>query len=279
MGCKTVLFNDTRDEKHIGCIATVTNLIKFCKDCGIEIVKTYSRKNIKEFINLEQVKFIIINGEGTFYNAPEYFIKILDVLEKYNLQAIILNTVWQKMFGNFNLDRIKLIAFRESLSFNDFKSNYPDFKGETLLTSDMIFYSNYEINKLGFGDSVLSGLKRYLKQNNYMPFQYIGSIPDVYAYLNWLSSLELYITGRFHGIVLSIIAETPFLAFPSTSHKVESLLKDLKCEDLLINSLSEIEAKRELAKTKIDNFKMYKLQAKKRLDILKNKLKEVINEK
>ena len=279
MGCKTVLFNDTRDEKHIGCITTVTNLIKFCKDCGIEIVKTYSRKNIKEFINLEQVKFIIINGEGTFYNAPEYFIKILDVLEKYNLQAIILNTVWQKMFGNFNLDRIKLIAFRESLSFNDFKSNYPDFKGETLLTSDMIFYSNYEINKLGFGDSVLSGLKRHLKQNNYMPLQYIGSIPDVYAYLNWLSSLELYITGRFHGIVLSIIAETPFLAFPSTSHKVESLLKDLKCEDLLINSLSEIEAKRELAKTKIDNFKMYKLQAKKRLDILKNKLKEVINEK
>lgn len=279
MGCKTVLFNDTRDEKHIGCIATVINLIKFCKDCGIEIVKTYSRKNIKEFINLEQVKFIIINGEGTFYNAPEYFIKILDVLEKYNLQAIILNTVWQKMFGNFNLNRIKLIAFRESLSFNDFKSNYPDFKGETLLTSDMIFYSNYEINKLGFGDSVLSGLKRHLKQNNYMPLQYIGSIPDVYAYLNWLSSLELYITGRFHGIVLSIIAETPFLAFPSTSHKVESLLKDLKCEDLLINSLSEIEAKRELAKTKIDNFKMYKLQAKKRLDILKNKLKEVINEK
>jgi len=279
MGCKTVLFNDTRDEKHIGCIATVINLIKFCKDCGIEIVKTYSRKNIKEFINLEQVKFIIINGEGTFYNAPEYFIKILDVLEKYNLQAIILNTVWQKMFGNFNLNRIKLIAFRESLSFNDFKSNYPDFKGETLLTSDMIFYSNYEINKLGFGDSVLSGLKRHLKQNNYMPLQYIGSIPDVYAYLNWLSSLELYITGRFHGVVLSIIAETPFLAFPSTSHKVESLLKDLKCEDLLINSLSEIEAKRELAKTKIDNFKMYKLQAKKRLDILKNKLKEVINEK
>jgi len=279
MSYNSVLFNNTRDEKHIGCIATVTNLIKFCKDCGIEIVNTYSRKNIKEFINLEEVNFIIINGEGTFYNAPEYFIKILDILEKYNLQAIILNTVWQKMFGNFNLDRIKLIAFRESLSFNDFKSNYPDFKGETLLTSDMIFYTDYKINKLGFGDSVLSGLNRHLKQNNYMPLQYIGSIPDIYAYLNWLSSLELYITGRFHGVVLSIIAETPFLAFPSTSHKVESLLKDLKCEDLLINSLSEIEAKRELAKTKIDNFKIYKQQAKKRLDILKNKLKEVINEK
>ncbi|MEM1373803.1 MAG: polysaccharide pyruvyl transferase family protein [Pseudomonadota bacterium] len=50
---------------------------------------------------------------------------------------------------------------------------------------------------------------------------------DVAGYLNALSGAALHITGRFHGVCLSLVTRTPFLAVTSTSGKIEKLLHDL----------------------------------------------------
>ena len=42
-----------------------------------------------------------------------------------------------------------------------------------------------------------------------------------------ISSSKGVITGRYHGLCISIMAETPFLILSSNSHKVEAILEDI----------------------------------------------------
>lgn len=50
--------------------------------------------------------------------------------------------------------------------------------------------------------------------------------PTEADYLDTLSAVSGHITGRFHGVCLSMVSETPFLAVPSKTSKVEMLLQD-----------------------------------------------------
>lgn len=49
---------------------------------------------------------------------------------------------------------------------------------------------------------------------------------DDHQYLNILSQAAGHITGRFHGVCLSILAQTPFLALTSVTSKVQTLVND-----------------------------------------------------
>jgi polysaccharide pyruvyl transferase WcaK-like protein len=46
------------------------------------------------------------------------------------------------------------------------------------------------------------------------------------AYLTSLGQTQLHITGRFHGVCLSLLTGTPFLALASTTSKIQTLLHD-----------------------------------------------------
>lgn len=50
--------------------------------------------------------------------------------------------------------------------------------------------------------------------------------PDAAAYLDRLAGAAGHVTGRFHGVCLSMLTETPFLALGSVTAKVEVLLSD-----------------------------------------------------
>lgn len=49
---------------------------------------------------------------------------------------------------------------------------------------------------------------------------------DEASYLSLLGRARMHLTGRFHGICLSLVTQTPFLATASNSWKVEALLTD-----------------------------------------------------
>jgi polysaccharide pyruvyl transferase WcaK-like protein len=49
---------------------------------------------------------------------------------------------------------------------------------------------------------------------------------DEAAYLARIAAAEGHVTGRFHGVCLSMLTETPFLALGSTTSKVQTLLAD-----------------------------------------------------
>lgn len=46
-------------------------------------------------------------------------------------------------------------------------------------------------------------------------------------FVSRLACSQLHITGRFHALCYCIATKTPFLAFPSNSHKIEALLDDV----------------------------------------------------
>lgn len=50
--------------------------------------------------------------------------------------------------------------------------------------------------------------------------------PDEESYAHELRTAALHVTGRFHGVCLSIATATPFLAVRSNSWKIEALLED-----------------------------------------------------
>jgi len=56
---------------------------------------------------------------------------------------------------------------------------------------------------------------------------YRARLPGPTEMLRAIEKLELLVTGRFHACTAAVITETPFLALPSNSHKIEALVSDI----------------------------------------------------
>ena len=76
---------------------------------------------------------------------------------------------------------------------------------------------------------------------------YSGKVPkfsmaqDDHQYLNILSQAAGHITGRFHGVCLSILAQTPFLALTSVTSKVQTLIHDAGLDPSRVITPSEFQ--------------------------------------
>jgi len=237
MSRKAILLNDTSRENHIGCGLVIQNIKKLCREKGVELLDTFERKNIRPanarlLANIELCDFIIVNGEGSLHHSSGATSGLIEFGDK---PKVLINAVWDKMFlvGNI-LNSFSYISVRENRSYAEIIKSVSKEKVHTV--PDMIFYSTESVivHKLGFGDSVMDFVREKLKkERNYFPMQLAATCPDIYAYINWLKSLDLYVTGRFHGVCLAMMFQVPFLAIPSNSHKIEGLLEDCGCSDLL----------------------------------------------
>ena len=280
-----IVINDTTWENHIGCESVIQSIKKHCKKRDIEVVHSYQRSDVihkaQEIKDkMTKVDMIFVNGEGSLHHSPQWFSDLLPILPHHQ-SCFLINTIWDKMFFNdVNLlNKFQLISVRESNSYDELLKTYS--KPEKVsIVPDLIFgldtvNKRQTRNKTGFGDSVLYSLREYLSSlDNYFPLTYNDRKIIAQEYINWLRSLNLYVTGRFHGVCLSIISETKFFAFPSNSHKIEGILKDLDCEELLIHSLKDID-KINNEKNYIEIFKNYRKDAKKKINMFFDKVAEV----
>jgi len=81
-----------------------------------------------------------------------------------------------------------------------------------------------------------------------------------------LSELRLLVETAIWLIVARmVILNVPFLAFPSNSHKIEGILDDCGCPELLISELSRVEEKRELAVKALERTRVYAEDAHKKI--------------
>ncbi len=292
---KAILINDTSQECHLGCVQVINNIEKLCEANLINIFARYTRHHIADNVrrdlkeNIKKADIIIINGEGSLHHHPRrntrwfpIFLKMIPDKKK----TVLINTLWQDM-GKLGedikyLDKLNLISVRESLSYKNLLSIYP-YPDKVLLIPDLIFATEIEEMKIGYGDSVHHKIKDILKKKkNFLPLSYIDrghyneirkvALPSLQAYINWLKSLDLYVTGRFHGVCISALAGIPFLALTSNSHKIEGILKDMNCQELLIKSLKEVEKKKVKAQWIIINAKTYAVEAKVKIEKLFKKI-------
>jgi len=296
-----ILLNNTSTECHIGSKTVIGNISTLCKKNGIKLVASYTRHEIMSFIDypddfikiLKNCDIVIINGEGSLHHHPRrntrWFQFVMKLLPN-NQTSVLINTLWQDMGRLENaeqcLDKLSLISVRESYSYNNLIKMYPK-KEKISIVPDMIFGINPNLPTIGYGDSVHLKLRGIMKKYpNYYPLSSIHkgtylnikdfNMPSTESYLSWLKSLELYVTGRFHGVCLASLAGIPFLALKSNSHKVEGILHDMKCEELLIDSLNDVNKNIDRAKELITRAQGYAIYAKKQIEELFKKIGKLI---
>jgi hypothetical protein len=260
---KAILINDTSNEHHMGCDTVISNIKYLCILNGIEIIDTFTRNHTKnQHKRLENgikaCDIVIINGEGTLHDQyGRNFLQPLLAKIPKGKKTVLINSVWHNMGMIHQLEKLSLISLRETNSLLSFRKDHPTRSG-VIITPDVIFYRQpKETEIIGYGDSVYGNIASQLnKWGNYFPLDYRrdGSPlsinikkDDVNDYIRWLKSTDLHITGRFHGVCLSAIAGTPFLALKSNALKIEGILKDMGCSELLIANTSQISAKKEIA--------------------------------
>ena len=296
-----ILINNTSQECHIGCYNVIKNIIRLCEKNKIQIINTFTRQDVvdgerfntlNKFIHNSDI--IIINGEGSLHHHPRrntsWFPIILKVIPK-NKKVVLINTIWQdmeKLNGNIkHLDKLNLISVRESYSYKNLISLYPK-KEKIIITPDILFATKIDnkMVKIGYGDSVHRELRQTLKKKTiFFPLSYIHkgtyrnikqiTMPTLYTYQLWLKSLELYVTGRFHGVCLVAMVGVPFLALSSNSHKIEGMLHDMNCSELLINSIDDIKIKKELAIKLVPKAHIYAVEAKQKVELLFQRIAKI----
>ena len=292
---KAILINDTSDERHIGCDNVIKNIKYLCRKNNIEITTTFTRADINKhsakcFESMKTCDIIIINGEGSLHDkyGRKWFIKVLKLIPK-NKKAVLINSVWHNMGKITELNKLSLVSVRELNSYESLTKTHPKLK-KVRIVPDVLFYIQQMPKKLniGYGDSVSSDITDKLKCHaNYFPLQYnkVGKPKypselaknDIYSYLNWLKSLDLHITGRFHGVCLSAMAGTPFLALASNARKIEGILRDMGCSELLITAIKDKKAKK--AQKLILNALNYAHDAPKKIEALFETIGKIAHEK
>lgn len=285
---KVLVINETSLEEHIGSKTVISNIHTLCTQNNMQVIGTLTRKEIERWIprikqRLRKTDIVIINGEGSLHDSPDWFSFLIDniIRDKRKLfedkKIVLINSLWQNMDHGYMdrfLDRLDLITLRESLSYNELIKDYRK-DDKISVVPDLIFALD-QPPSIGYGDSVVEDIRDKLKKrDNYLPMNFIKNMPDVYSYMSWLKSLELYVTGRFHGVCLSILTKTPFLAIPSNSHKIEGILKDMNCEGLLIKSAHEIKVIKHLAKKAIPKMEIYNKDAKEKINNLFKQIGEL----
>lgn len=270
MSRKAILLNDTSNENHLGCGLVIQNIKKLCRENKVTLLDTFERKNIhpanpRLLSNIELCDFIIVNGEGSLHHSSEATSGLIEFGDK---PKVLINAVWDKMFlvGD-SLNNFSYISVRENRSCSEIIKSVS--KARVHIVPDMIFYATGSviIHKIGYGDSVMDFVReKFKKERNYFPMQVTASYPDIYAYVNWLKSLDLYVTGRFHGVCLAMMFQVPFLAVPSNSHKIEGLLEDCGCSDLLIRDKKEVLLKKKRAKELVPQAYSYAASAKQKIE-------------
>ncbi len=294
-----ILINDTSGERHIGCDNVIKNILYLCKKNGIEIIKTFTRQDVNNQhpLLIEKIKetdIIIINGEGSLHDAygRRWFIGLLDMIPE-GKKTVLINAVWHNMGTIKQMNKLSLIAVREKNSYESLLRFPPknfDIRN-IFVVPDVIFYTPKmpKFINVGYGDSVFGNVSSQLDQfGNHFPLQYhkkgnptyLTEIVknDIYSYLKWLKSLDLHITGRFHGVCLSAMAGTPFLALASNARKIEGILRDMGCEDLLITSVKEKETKTQRAQELILNAIHYAQTAPDRIEHLFEQIGKIAHE-
>jgi len=124
---------------------------------------------------------------------------------------------------NNQIERQNYIVIGDSVRWETRKllSNLARFNGAQFVPTKTV---HYKLLKKGFLSKALFGFYMSLKPyffSNYM-------LPDnVNEYLEVLSKASGHITGRYHGVCLSILTETPFLCLKSKTSKVEQLISDI----------------------------------------------------
>lgn len=126
MPIRAVLMNDTRADRHFGCLRVMRLIEKRLAGQGIEIAGRSPIRNDWEndraFLDaMGRSDLVVINGEGTFHHGAQSALRLLKVVDhpaRAGKPVALINTLYQdnpKEWRRY-LDKIALVSARDSRS-------------------------------------------------------------------------------------------------------------------------------------------------------------------
>jgi len=227
-----LLLNDC-SSYHVGSRAVTASIVRLADAAGIKIT-TFNTQNTTS--DLPPGDMVIVNGEGTFHHSAPRALELHQLVERFKsrgTKVVLINAVVQQMNVDFTLyDRI---VVRESLSARELMSRHPGVRVEVI--PDLAFChpmpgcTPRERNGIMFIDSVAGHhtqvLDKQAARHGTGAMRLCLWEEPLNELLALMAGKQLVVTGRFHGVVLAIMAETPFLAFPSNTWKTRGMMADL----------------------------------------------------
>lgn len=228
----SILISNDCSNYHIGSKIT-TQVLK-------KLFSRYGKVWTSKYGNPEKHDLVVINGEGTFHHDTKASRALYETAlksKRAGKRVCLINSVIDSV--SFDLSIFDYISTREGMSGD---GKYP-------FVHDPCFYVDVRPSTqkeyVLFVDSVLrdknrqilktyksySGPKKYIKLTDY----HSREIFDVFSRASFV------VTGRYHGVVFSMILKKPFVALESNSHKIAGILQDYGLSDNLKEDIFKIE--------------------------------------
>ena len=154
---------------------------------------------------------VLVNGEGSWHNKKRN--DMLDIANKHS--CVMFNTVYQNnSYDAKSLNKFKAIFTRESTSAEEVKKD----GGIANVIPDIILTNN----------NILKRTKSNKINRGYIDHR--DGIKTLQRYSPFLDELEKcshIASGSFHGALVCAMLDIPFSMWPSNTHKMIALAKDM----------------------------------------------------
>lgn len=206
----------------------------------------------------DDTNLVLVNGEGSWHNNKRD--DMLRVAEKY--PSIMFNTVYQNnSYNKKSLDNFIAIYARESMSVELIEND----SGKAKMMPDIIL-SNENITKFS---------KNLNEKIGHIDHR--SGIKTLQKYDSFLSQIQKYshiASGSFHGALVCSMLDIPFSLWPSNTHKMIALAKDMNIEEH--HHLNKRCAINSIPHTLSDSVKKYVNDGKESIDHFFNSLENYV---
>tara|TARA_R110002167_G_scaffold254756_2_gene460950 strand:+ start:1250 stop:2038 length:789 start_codon:yes stop_codon:yes gene_type:complete len=159
----------------------------------------------------DDTDLVLVNGEGSWHNKKRH--DMLSIAEKHT--CVMFNTVYQNnSYTASSLNKFKAIYTRESMSAEAVIAD----GGNPTVIPDIILTN----------ENILKRNKSSVIQRGHI--DHYDGVKTLQRYKPFLDQLEKYshvASGSYHGVLVCAMLDIPFSMWPSNTHKMIALAKDM----------------------------------------------------
>lgn len=230
---KIFLANDTRGQGHSGSEQVMRSVLYQLR---AHEVATHACGSLAGLEAIKWADVVVINAEGTWHHGADGGWIIANVARTARMlgkPCHVINATYQEYSDIYTpiLAGLSSMQCRESRS-QEFAQRHSMARAQ--MRVDSVF-------DLSFGEYPRQPVRKGILAGAIDPgSRFARTLEELPGYsrfscfnLPWdelvkvVSGADLYVTGQWHGICAALLAETPFVAIPSNSHKIEAFLEDL----------------------------------------------------
>lgn len=256
-GLSVVLFNDTGNQPHVGCLAVSEAHRRMLERIGVQVNHRFFVNQCCQFWKgtaeasvaaildselaelLDAADAVVVNGEGTIHHrAGQHLLAILAAAQRLGRATFLVNAVFQECPGHeATLKALDDFTVRDACSSAYLRGRHiphrvvldsvleaefspdprHDFEGRVVVTDVVGCCSEVT--------AALEALRAELGDwGRFYPLEHPDRRADWRHAVADFRTASVVITGRHHGLYLAGLAGVPFVALRSNSWKMEGLL-------------------------------------------------------